>query len=236
MRFPVMLLLPLAVACTATLGCRSLETAGPVDASRWNEDVARMVAAHKDVEMGPKDVLFVGSSSIRMWRTLSEDFPDRTVLNHGFGGSQMSDVNAHLEDLVLRYEPSIIVVYEGDNDVASGKSPGQFLTDVRWFVKRVKLRLPDADIGFLAVKPSPSRENLMDVAAEANEAVVRLCAGDDSLHFIDIWTPMLGDDGKPKGELFLDDRLHMNESGYVIWKREVDRFLASLAKRPNSGN
>jgi lysophospholipase L1-like esterase len=166
----------------------------------------------------PKDaVLFVGSSSIRLWPT-AESFPNLPVINRGFGGSHISDVVHFADRIVLKYKPRAIVFYAGDNDIADGKSPDQVAADFKKFVDLVHARLPDTLIIYLPIKPSPSRWKLWPKAREANERIEEFTKTNPRLAYVDIATPMLGPDGsEPPASLFLDDRLHLNAKGYELW-------------------
>jgi lysophospholipase L1-like esterase len=161
-------------------------------------------------------VLFVGSSSIRMWQT-AECFPGLTVINRGFGGSHTSDVNHFAPRIVLKYAPRTIVFYAGDNDLADGKSPEQVAGDFEQFVDLVHAKLPDTEIIYLPVKPSLARWQLWPRMQKTNSLVQQFIDGSQRLTYIDTATPMLGADGRPRPELFLEDGLHMNAQGYQIW-------------------
>lgn len=177
-------------------------------------------------------ILFVGSSSARMWRT-HESFPDLPVINRGFGGSHISDVIHYAEKVVLPYNPKVIVFYAGDNDMAGGKSAQQVAEDYRKFVALVHAKLPAARIVFVAIKPSGQRWSLWPRMNEANSLIRDLCDQDERLFFADLATPLLGGDGKPRPELFLADQLHLNPQGYEVWTQTLRPVLAkALATRP----
>ena len=171
-------------------------------------------------------ILFAGSSSIRMWSSLAEDFPDARVINRGFGGSQMSDLIHFADRIVTPYAPRLILVYEGDNDIAADKTAEQVFADYQEFVSLVHDRLPDTRIAFIAIKPSLARRALMDEMRKANELIEEYAGARDRLDYIDIFTPMLGEDGEPLPDIFVDDGLHMNAAGYAIWAEAVRPYLA----------
>ena len=165
----------------------------------------------------PNDaVLFMGSSSIRMWAT-RRDFPDMKVINRGFGGSHISDVIYYSDRIVLPYEPKVIVFYAGDNDVAAGKSAERVLEDYRKFIKIVHKAMPNTPVIFIAIKPSLSRWKLWPEMKRANTMIQDYCAKDERLSFVDISVALLGKDGKPDKKLFLDDQLHLSDEGYRKW-------------------
>ena len=196
------------------------------DSSRWEKYIARFEAADKKQMPQPDGVLFIGSSSIRMWKTLEQDFPGLPVINRGFGGSQIADSNHFAGRIVHPYKPRQIVLYAGDNDVAGGKSPETVLADFQQFLKTVRAKLPKVRVSFIAIKPSLSRWKLSGKMAMANSLVRDACGKDKRLDYIDIWQPMLDDNGKPRPDLFLGDGLHLNAKGYALWTSIVKPYLA----------
>ncbi len=169
-------------------------------------------------------ILFVGSSSIRMWRT-AEGFPDLPVINRGFGGSRVSDVLHFVDRIVLPYKPKVIVFYAGDNDIAGKKSAQRVLEDYRKFVMRVRGELPEVRFIFVTIKPSGQRWELWPEMHEANELIRTFSETDDRLFFADLGTPLLDGEGKPDDGFFLDDRLHLNAKGYVAWNKALAPVL-----------
>ena len=161
-------------------------------------------------------VLFVGSSSIRMWAT-SRSFLDMKVINRGFGGSQISDVIYYCDRIVLPYKPKVIVFYAGDNDVAAGKSAEGVFEDYQNFIKIVRKTIPKTPVIFIAIKPSLSRWKLWPEMKKANDMIEDYCDTDELLSFADISAALLGKDGRPNKKLFLDDQLHLSEKGYRKW-------------------
>lgn len=174
-------------------------------------------------------VLFVGSSSIRAWPDLAGDFPNYPVMNRGIGTSQMSDVLYYFDRVVAVYNPALILVYEGDNDLAAGKSVDQVYADYVEFLALVEEQLPDADVAFISTKPSPSRSQYLEATRQLNARLEELALDDSHLWFIDIFTPMLNDSGQPRPELFASDMLHMNAAGYELWKSVIEPMLDAWA-------
>ena len=181
-------------------------------------EIARFEAADRIAPPRPGGVLFVGSSSIRLWPTLAADFPGVYTLQRGFGGAELSDVIRYAPRIVLPYRPRLIVLYAGENDLAAGKSALAVFRQYQAFVALVRRTLPETRIAFVSIKPSPSRWALADQMREANDLIRRQAATDSRLSFVDVFTPMLRPDGKPREELFVEDRLHMNAAGYKVWK------------------
>lgn len=192
---------------------------------RWEKDIQKFERSDRAHPPAKGGVVFVGSSSIRMWKTLADDFPHTPTVRRGFGGSQMADALYYADRIVLPYEPSRVVVYEGDNDLAAGKSPKRVLADYRALVKKIHAKLPKAKIGFIAIKPSLARWKMVDKIEKANALIKNYSAADDRLVYLDIFAPMLNAEGTPRKELFLDDGLHMNANGYAVWTKVLTPFV-----------
>jgi lysophospholipase L1-like esterase len=187
----------------------------------WEADIQRFEQADRERPPTPGGVLFVGSSSIRMWDTLQEDFAGVPVLNRGFGGSELGDVVRYADRIVLPYRPRLVMVYAGENDLTAGKTPEQVLADYQALVQRIHRALPQARVGFISIKPSPSRWHLEAQMRQANAMVRNYVQRDPRLFYVDVFTAMLDAQGRPREELFLEDRLHMNRQGYAIWRAAV---------------
>ena len=172
--------------------------------------------------------MFVGSSSIRMWDTLARDFPEAGVINRGFGGSRVRDSVHYAHRIVSAYRPRAVALYAGDNDLAEGRAPAQVAADFKAFVQRVRARQPDLCVAFIAIKPSPSRAALQPAMQAANHAIDEYAQATPGVSFLDVHTPMLDANGQPRGELFLDDALHMNATGYEVWADVVGAWLDAL--------
>jgi lysophospholipase L1-like esterase len=171
-------------------------------------------------------ILFVGSSSIRMWKSLDDDFPDHTVLNRGFGGSTLRDLEYYLNDIVLPYKPKQIIIYSGENDVAGGNiSAEELLQRFQSVFQGIRTEMPKVPIAFVSMKPSPSREQYRHVLEEANAMVKDFLKNKPNTQYIDIYSPMLDENGNPKADIFLEDNLHMNEKGYQIWTGVIRPYL-----------
>ena len=170
-------------------------------------------------------ILFTGSSSIRLWPHLTADLPGRTVLNRGFGGSQMSDLLHFFDRVVVPYHPPMIVVYEGDNDLQDGKTVDAVFADFGTFLRRVREKLPDTTVALLAIKPSPARRRLLAEQRDLNRRLRELAATERRLSFIDTASPLLAPDGSMRPELYREDGLHLNADGYAVWRKAVTDAL-----------
>ena len=173
-------------------------------------------------------VLFLGSSTIRQWHSLARDFPFTIVINRGFGGSQIQDSIRYADRIAIPYRPRLIVFYAGDNDLASGMTPEQVFADYRRLVGILHDRLPETGVIFISIKPSPARSQLLAAIREANELVRDWSQRDGRLAYADVFAPMLGENGTARGDLFVDDGLHMNLNGYAIWARTVTSEISKF--------
>jgi lysophospholipase L1-like esterase len=209
-RPPTVLAFPLLLALA---GC-----AGPAPKADdpWDRDIRAFEERDRQSPPAPGGIVFVGSSSIRLW-DLAASFPDLPAVNRGFGGSQLADSVRFAPRIVIPHRPRTIVLYAGDNDIASGKSPHEVARDFRSFVALVLGALPQARIVYISIKPSVARWHLSGRMREANDRIRAACSEDARLRFVDVWPAMLGADGKPRPELLVEDGLHLNPEGYRIW-------------------
>lgn len=213
----------LAAAPLASSPAHGASESPPAD--RWEDTLAAFAAA--DLRKAPPadSVLFVGSSSIRLWNTLEKQFEAAPVLKRGFGGSRLTDCVKHLDRLVVQYQPRVVLLYAGDNDLAEGGSPDDVLTRFQAFTKGVHGRLPDTRIVFISIKPSPARRALIDKVRVANELVRAYADAHPRVDYVDVFTPMLAADGAPRVELFRKDALHLNDDGYALWGEIIRPFV-----------
>ena len=233
----VVLVLALALACAKP---GPPETAPPApapvalkqlpDTARFASEINAFAKADSASPPPGGAVLFVGSSSIRFWDALAADFPGLTVINRGFGGSRMDDLLRYADRIVFPYRPKAIVVYEGDNDVADNRSPARIAGDLAEFLSRVRTRLPGTRVIYLSIKPSPSRWSMVDRMREANALIERVVENDTAARYVDVFTPMLGANGRPRPELFRDDSLHMTRAGYELWRGIVDPVVRAAVR------
>ena len=192
-------------------------------ADKWAKEMAAFEEQDRnDPAIG--GVVFVGSSSIRLW-DLKKSFPDVPALNRGFGGSEIPDSVDHVDLLVIRHKPRIVIFYAGDNDIAAGRTPQQVFDDYKAFVEKIHTALPATRIAFIGIKPSIQRWALIDKVRAANALVRQYAAPDDRLGFVDVDGPMLGWDEKPRKDLFVADGLHMTPKGYELWTTLVRPFI-----------
>jgi lysophospholipase L1-like esterase len=191
----------------------------------FEAEIKAFEAADKINKPKMDGILFLGSSSIRLWKSLADDFPGKPVINRGFGGSMIADSTRYATRIVYPYRPSVIVFYAGDNDIAAGHTPEQVLSDYKAFVEDIREAMPDTRILFISIKPSLARWKLAAQMQKANELVRDYSMKSKKLEYVDVWEFMIGADGTPRKELFGPDGLHMNERGYQLWKLALQSRL-----------
>ena len=171
-------------------------------------------------------ILFVGSSSFTKWTDVQDYFPSYTIVNRSFGGSQLTDVIRYFYDVILPYAPKQVVVYCGENDLASPTmQAADVLLRFKTLFGMIRQNLPAATIDFISLKPSPSRSQYFSNFKEANAEIKTFVAAQKNAAFINVWDVMLAGDGKPKADIFLSDSLHMNAKGYHIWQKAILPYL-----------
>jgi lysophospholipase L1-like esterase len=170
--------------------------------------------------------LFIGSSSFTKWKTLEQDLPEYAPLNRAFGGATLLDVIRYQNDVVDTYNPERIVIYCGENDVASSDAiTGKIVLDrFKLLYQPIRERFPAIDIYFISLKPSVLRWRMKDRMIAANNQIEAFCKSQKNSHFISIWNQMLVD-SKPNPALFIEDKLHMNKLGYEIWMKEIRKRI-----------
>ncbi|HEX3359100.1 MAG TPA: SGNH/GDSL hydrolase family protein [Tepidisphaeraceae bacterium] len=191
---------------------------------RWESDIRAFEKQDQQTPPPAQPILFVGSSTIRFWKT-SEAFPGLPVINRGFGGSETSDALFYFDRIVLHYHPKTIVFYEGDNDLADWKSVAQVTDDISQFISRVRKELPDTKLIVIGIKPSIARWMLIDQFRQVNREIRKVVEQKKEDVFIDIEPQVLGANGKPRSELFRLDGLHFNDKGYEILNAAVKPYL-----------
>lgn len=207
-------------------GPASQPTSKPTGPTRFEAKIVSFEEQNRKSPPPKDSVLFVGSSSIVMWK-LDKYFPAEVKgINRGFGGSTFPDQSYYFDRVVPPVPARIVVLYCGDNDIAGGRTPQQVADDFGAFVKRVRAALPEARLIYISIKPSLARWKLWEKTQEANKLIAAQVAKDPKLTFLDVGKDMLGPDGKPRPELFIKDGLHMNDEGYKLWTS----LLAPLLK------
>lgn len=219
---PFMRLLPFPATLALSFLAVFLLTASAQEKEhRFEKDIQAFEKADAATPVAADSVLFVGSSSIRMWKTLAEDFPDAAVINRGFGGSEISDQLHFFDRIIPIYKPRKIVMFCGENDIWRDESPEAVYADFRTFVDRASKALPGVPIGFIELKPSPARSSKWAAYQKCNGLIRAYCKDQPLLRYFDVSVDMLDDNGAPRTELFLKDQLHMTREGYRLWAERV---------------
>ena len=187
----------------------------------WSADMERFAQADAEQRSPEGCVLFLGSSSIRLWTSLEQDFPGVSVVNRGFGGSQIVDALVFFDRIVLPHQPRMIVLYAGTNDIAAGKTPVEVAADFVEFCERVHAERPQTKIVFIALQYAPARRHLRERMAETNDLIAKFCAADSRRAFVDMNPHVADAAGEPLPEIYSADRLHMAPPGYAVWTREL---------------
>lgn len=177
----------------------------------------------------PGGVVFVGSSSVKLWEDAPREFPFVNIIQRGFGGSTIAQSTLYADYIVIPYRPRLVVMYAGDNDIAFGKSPETVQNDFREFVRKVHAALPDTMIAFASIKFSLSRWHLRRLIERANDLIWEFCLVTPNTHFIDMTDVMLSEHGEPRPELFTDG-LHPNRDGYREWAKVLAPAIHTLLK------
>ena len=212
-RFSPLAILLIWMSLLATTGRAADESPSPLRFAKQIE-----VFARRDLESPPKAgvIVFVGSSSIRRW-DLAKSFGDLKAINRGFGGSQISDVLHYANEVVLKYKPKKVVFFCGGNDLNYGKTPQQVAADFQTFTNLLFKQLPETDLIVLALKPAPVRWSIVDKVRATNDLLRAKAKTDKRITFLDGSFDLLLDGGKVREELFVEDRLHLNDDGYKLW-------------------
>jgi lysophospholipase L1-like esterase len=215
-------LIALAVLVAAPqLVCQTAVSEPP----RGTTEIAGFEAADRAHFPVAGTIVFAGSSSIARWETLDKDFAGIPVLNRGIGGYTLHENVQTIDRIVLPYKPPIIVLYSGENDLTEGRTPQQVFQDFQTFVAVVHEKLPATRIVYVSIKPSIARWGLTDSIRVANRLIRDYVRKDRKLQYIDVFTPMLDGSGQIRRELFVEDGLHMNATGYAIWSRLIKPTL-----------
>jgi lysophospholipase L1-like esterase len=219
--------LPLPLLAFALLlfvgGNTSAQGRGP---EQWQAEIANLVAGDAAHPPPQHAVVFTGSASIRLWTTITTDFPGVPTINRGFGGSMIADSTYYADRIVVAYHPKLIVMYAGDNDVAEGRTPVQVIDDFKAFVARVRRDLPSVAVAYLSIKPSVARMAMWPQMRAANDGIARWARTTKDVTFVDIAANMLDAHGEPRPELLREDGLHMRPAGYAIWIEALKPVLA----------
>ena len=188
---------------------------------RFEAEILKFEAVDRRIPPPPRPILFVGSSSVRLWTNLPASYLGRPVLNRGFGGSTLKDLLRYFSRVVVPYSPSVLVVYEGDNDLAEGQTPAGIAQDLALLLDRSESELPGTEVLLMTVKPSPLRLHLLEAQRDFNRRLGAMAAARRRVNVVDVASPLLNSLGEPDPRFFASDRLHLNADGYETWLKPV---------------
>jgi lysophospholipase L1-like esterase len=229
--FPLLVLFAGLIPTVPVVAAEAQPAAAAKPSAQWENEIAAMEAADK-LQPPPKGaVLFIGSSTIRMWKSLAADFPQHQVINRGFGGSQIVDATAFAPRLIFPHEPRVIFLRSGTNDIHAGKSPEQVFEDYKAFVTTVHAKLPQAQIIFLGLCPTIARIKEVPQGNTLNGYVKAYAATNPLLKYVDCAEMTVGADGQPRAELFLPDKLHLSPAGYQLLAARTRPFLPPVTEK-----
>lgn len=198
----------------------------PTDLQRFATEIAAYERVDAAQPPAHGQIVFLGSSTIRMWQTLASDFPAQRVLNRGFGGARISEVTLNLSRIAVPYAPRQIVFFAGGNDLADGHAPEQALADFQAFVEFARKQMPNIPITYIGIYHNPFRWHLREKFHAANDLLSAYCQRTPGVEFIETIPAFLGADGRPRRELFAEDQLHLNAAGYAILAELVRPYLS----------
>ena len=191
----------------------------------FQSEVNKIQQRYKNqINKNTKHIVFTGSSSIRMWKDLPVLFQNPKIINTGFGGSKASDLLYYLDELVLDFNPSKVIIYEGDNDISSGHKINFILKNIKSIIKKIEEKNKYVQIILISAKPSIMRWDLRKKYIQLNKKYKNLALKNNNIHFADIWSQMI-DSGELKTDIFIEDGLHLNEKGYKIWEKVLHPIL-----------
>lgn len=224
-------LLPLAGFLTVASGIAAVSAEAAHDFGKWEKAIAEYEQMDRTNAPPKGALLFIGSSTIRLWKTLAQDFPEQPVVNRGFGGSQIVDSTHFAERIIIPYAPRMVFLRAGGNDLWAGKSAEQVFVDFKEFVQKIHAELPDTKIVFISLSPSIARWKQADKEKALNALVKEYIGGKPRLKYLETYDMVLGADGQPRAELFVADKLHFNSAGYELLAERVRAFLGKAESR-----
>ena len=222
------ILLLVLVPTTATAQSQPAPATQPHNFARWEKEVSAYEAKDKENPPPKGGLLFIGSSTIRGWKTLAQDYPDHKVINRGFGGTQIVDSTHFADRLIFPHEPKMIFLRAGGNDIHAGKSAEHVLGEFKEFVAKVRTKLPETEIVFISLSPAPVRWDERDENKKLNQLVEAYTKTTPGLKYVETYDMTLTPDGQAREELFVQDRLHFNPDGYRLL---AERVRAALPKQ-----
>lgn len=212
---------------TIALALLLITTAEAQDKPAFYDDIQNFKKTDSAAFQGTGKILFVGSSSFTNWKDVQNYFPGIPIINRGFGGSALTDVIRYAEDVITPYKAKQIVMYCGENDLASSDSvsPITVLSRFKQLFDIIRSNQPAIPFAYVSIKPSPSRAHLMPKMIESNRLIKKFLKKKKHTGFINVYPDMLNEKGRPIPYIFLEDSLHMNSKGYAIWQKKIEPYL-----------
>jgi lysophospholipase L1-like esterase len=220
-KFSTLLVLVLLVAVSGCISGRNRQH----NYARWEKAIRAYEQQDKKNPPAPGAIVFTGSSTIARWKTLAKDFPNLPVLNRGFGGSQIVDATYFADRIVFPYQPRMVLLRAGGNDLWAGKTPEDVADDFKDFAERVHQEAPAAEIVYISWSPSPARWKQHEQEKQMNALIADYIAGKPWLEYVETYDLPLGTNGLPRRELFVSDKLHFNAAGYKLLANRVRPVL-----------
>ena len=218
-------ILRLALALSLVFARAALAAETNHNFAKWENEIAAFERSDAANPPPKGALLFIGSSTIRFWKTLAEDFPGQRVINRGFGGSEIVDATHFADRIIFPYAPRMIFLRAGGNDLWAGKSPEQVFADFQEFVATVHAKLPETEIVFISLSPSIARWKQHEQEKAVNSLVEKFVPQQSHLTYIETYPIVLGTNGEPRAELFVGDKLHFNAEGYKLLVERVRPYL-----------
>ncbi|SMD43271.1 Lysophospholipase L1 [Aquiflexum balticum DSM 16537] len=206
--------------------CFSMGLAFGQEKSRFWDDVQTIKKFDKIYRPTENSIVFVGSSSIRLWNDAEQIFAKYNVLNRGLGGTVVNDIIFYADELIFDYNPRQVVIYVGENDLGDGTTPADTIfARTKQLFNTIRAKLPEVPIAYISIKPSPGRDYAKDVLIRTNELILSYVSTQQNIEYVDVFKTMVNKDGTYRTELFLSDNIHMTPEGYKIWKKTLMPFL-----------
>ena len=208
----------------------------PLESYSWVAPEVRQFEALDQTQEYPDNaILFIGSSSIRLWNTLEEDMKPFPVIKRGYGGAHFRDIIFYTDRILANHNPEMIVCFVA-NDIKGApedENPKKVLRLIKYFIKQVREQHPTTPLAFIEITPTSSRWKQWNDIEEVNRLVKELCERKEGLYFVSTAESFLGGDGKPNDSLFISDRLHLNPEGYVVWNQLIKSEIITIKKANN---
>tara|TARA_B110000285_G_C14959420_1_gene530891 strand:+ start:257 stop:970 length:714 start_codon:yes stop_codon:yes gene_type:complete len=219
--------------CSIFVSCISLKQY-PLESYGWAApEIRQFEFLDKTVQYPDDAILFIGSSSIRLWSTLEQDMNPFSVIQRGYGGAHFRDLIFYTDRILANHAPELVVCFVANDikGVAEDESPKKILRLIKYFEKQVRSKLPSTPIVFIEITPTSSRWKQWNDIQKVNELLKEYCTTKEDLYFVETAAAFLNKEGKPKDELFISDRLHLNSEGYVLWNQLIKKRLITIKEK-----